>query len=60
VGCRLPLELEELDALVVRVVSMSFRGVPLKKMGKRGASGVVYPGGNKPYLVRGDSALPAI
>lgn len=59
VGCRLALEIKELDVLVVRLVSMSFRGVPLKKMGKRGVSGVVKPGSNQPYYVRGDSALPA-
>lgn len=40
VGWRLPLEIGDRDASEVRLVVMSFRGVPLKKMGKCGVSGV--------------------
>src|SRR5699024_11031814 len=58
VGCRLPLQLADLDALEVRVVSMSFRGAPLKKMGKRGASGVVQLGEN--VLTKGSMSPLAV
>lgn len=37
-GCRLPLDFAEAGTLEIRLASRSFRGVRLKKMGKRGVS----------------------